>query len=126
MRRMAALISVLVVAGACSSPSVTLIPEAELPDDVYGSPEPTPVPEEELPRKGTVYMVRRERLVAVPRTLQGVAASLPEALMLALLQGPREVPVPELALLGPQPTQVELGQTVAAGTQFDHLHRTRR
>jgi spore germination protein GerM len=90
MRRMAALISVLVVAGACSSPSVTLIPEAELPDDVYGSPEPTPVPEEELPRKGTVYMVRRERLVAVPRTLQGVAASLPEALMLALLQGPRE------------------------------------
>jgi hypothetical protein len=90
VRRLAALVSMLVVAGACRSPSVTLIPEAELPDDVYGSPAPTPVPEEELPRRGIVYMVRGERLVAVPRTLQGVAGSLPEALMLALLQGPRE------------------------------------
>jgi hypothetical protein len=90
MRRVATLMSVLVLAGACRSPSVTLIPEGDLPEDVYGSPEPTPTPEEELPRKGIVYLVRGERLVPVPRTLQGVAGSLPEALMLALLQGPRE------------------------------------
>jgi Sporulation and spore germination len=90
MKRLALLLPLLVVVGACRSPSVTLIPEAELPQDVYGSREPTPIPEEELPRKGIVYLVRGERLVSVPRTLQGVAGSLPEALMLALLQGPRE------------------------------------
>jgi Sporulation and spore germination len=90
VRRLAGVLTLAVLAVACRNPSVTLIPESELPADVYGSPEPTPTLEAELPRKGIVYLVRGERLVPVERTLQGVAASLPEALMLALLQGPRK------------------------------------
>lgn len=77
-------------AAACRQPPLTVIPSSELPEDVYGSPPPSP--SVEIPRQGTVYMVREERLVPITRPLQGTAGSLPEALMLALLQGPAGPP----------------------------------
>jgi spore germination protein GerM len=88
--KLPALLLTLALAGvACRSPSVTLLPESDLPSDIYGSPRPTPtpVPTPELPKRGTVYFIREGRLVAVERPLPGVASSLPEGLLFALFQG---------------------------------------
>ncbi len=89
MTRGAVALSLLLVLTSCAQPSsVTLLDESELPRDVYGSPVPTPSPTLELPRRGTVYMVEKGRLVPVERPLQGVATSVPAALLLALFQRP--------------------------------------
>lgn len=88
--RLPALLVALVLAGVgCRSPSVTLLPESELPSDIYGTPPPTPtpIPTPELPEAGTVYFIREGRLLAVERPLPGVASSLPEGLLFALFQG---------------------------------------
>lgn len=93
MRGIAALV-VAVALGlpACGRPDVTILPEAELPPDVYGSPAPTPTPAvtPQVPEAGRVYMVRKGKLRAVERPLPGgaVATSLPAALLLALFQAP--------------------------------------
>jgi spore germination protein GerM len=93
VRRFALATTVLLLAGACRSEGLTLLSEPELPQDVYGSPRPTPVETpEEIPLESTVYLVRGDRLQPrlqpKVRPLQPTADSLPEALMLALIQPP--------------------------------------
>ncbi|MGH2655031.1 MAG: GerMN domain-containing protein [Actinomycetota bacterium] len=90
MRLAAVLTVAAILAGACRSEGLTLLSEADLPEDVYGSPGPTPEETPEIPDVGTVYLVRGERLVARPNTsLQFQPAdSLAEALMLALITAP--------------------------------------
>jgi Sporulation and spore germination len=76
---------------ACRPEGVTLVSRSELPREVYGSPLPTPsvTPEQEVPETGFVYLVNeRGRLVRRERALQP-AGSLQEALMVALIFGPR-------------------------------------
>jgi hypothetical protein len=89
--RLAAVLTVAaILAGACRSEGLTLLSDADLPEDVYGSPGPTPEETPAIPDVGTVYLVRGERLVARPNTsLQFQPAdSLAEALMLALITAP--------------------------------------
>jgi hypothetical protein len=87
--RLAAILGVAaLLAGACRSEGLTLLSEADLPEDVYGSPAPTPVEEPGIPEAGTVYLARGEGLVARSETLQGTSDSLAEALMLALIAAP--------------------------------------
>lgn len=82
-------IAALVIAlASCGRPSFEVIPTSELPEDVYGRPSPGPIAP--LPERGTVWFARDGRLVPVPRRLPD-ASSLPEALMLSLLQGPTGV-----------------------------------
>lgn len=76
---------VAVALAACARPELTLIPEDELPADVFGTPTPGPIAQ--LPERGTVYLVRDGRLAPVARRLPE-AGSLPEALLRALLTGP--------------------------------------
>lgn len=91
MRLAAILALAVVLTTACRSEGLTLLSEAELPDDVYGSPAPAPVETPEIPEEGTVYLVRNNRLVALTESLQpGVADSLVEALMLALITAAAE------------------------------------
>jgi spore germination protein GerM len=84
----AVLAAVAVLTGACRSEGLTLIQESDLPQDVYGSPLPTPTQTlEELPEVGSIYLVRDDHLVRRQRQLQsGVVDSLPEALLLTLIQ----------------------------------------
>lgn len=94
MKLAALLIVTTLVAGACRNEGLTLLSESDLPEDVYGSPAPTPAQTLEIPRVGTVFLVREKRLVADEESLTagaGVADSLAEALMLALIpaSGPR-------------------------------------
>lgn len=89
MRRVVTSAALLLTLAACRDTAVTLLPQGDLPRDIYGSPVPQPTTE--LPRRGTVYMIRDGRLAPVLRPLQGVARSLPEALLLTLLQGPAGV-----------------------------------
>ncbi len=83
--------AVLLALTACRGPEVTLIPEANLPEDLYESPNPAPSPTNghEPVRRGTVYMVRKGRLIGVTRKLPS-APSRPEALLAAVLQEPPE------------------------------------
>lgn len=73
----------------CRGPAVTVIPESDLPGDVYASPPPTPTNEPRLPATGSVYLVDAGRLAPLVRSLPD-ASSLPEALLEALLQAPPE------------------------------------
>lgn len=88
MRLGAALAAVAVLAGGCRSEGLTLLQESDLPQDVYGSPLPTRTQTpEELPEVGSIYLVRDDHLVRRQRQLQsGVVDSLPEALLLTLIQ----------------------------------------
>lgn len=85
MRR-AAMLALLL--SACGGPTVTVLPDGDLPRDVYGSPAPEPLTE--LPESAIVYLVLNGRLIAVPRQLPPEAPSLPVAAMEALLQGPSD------------------------------------
>jgi spore germination protein GerM len=87
MRRV---LPLLLLLAACGRPGVTLLPEQDLPEDIYGSPVPSPTTTVDLPEKGVVYLVREGRLVRQRLTLpgEGVAESLPAALLLALFTGP--------------------------------------
>jgi sporulation and spore germination protein len=90
VRRACAAVILLALMGGCRQGGLTLLPQSELPGDVYGSPHPTPVETpEELPEKGRIYLVKHNRLHPKSSPLQaGIASSLPEALLLALIQPP--------------------------------------
>lgn len=81
--RVAAILAVALA--ACGGPAVTVLPESELPQDVYGSPQPESLTA--LPDNATVYLVHQGRLIAVPRQLPPEAPSLAVAAVEALLQG---------------------------------------
>lgn len=85
MRRLALAAATALAVAACEPATVTVIPESDLPQDVFGSPSPGEL--EELPDRATVYFVRSRRLAPASRPLEE-AASLPEALLEALLSGP--------------------------------------
>lgn len=85
--RLAALLAVVLT--ACGGPAVTVLPESELPEDVYGSPQPESLTD--LPDNTTVYLVHEGRLVAADRRLPPEAPSLPVAAIDALLLGPSGV-----------------------------------
>jgi Sporulation and spore germination len=73
------------VAVACGRPEVTVVPEQELPADVYASPLPEQTSAADIPEEGTVFMVLEGRLVPVTRQLSREAPSLPASLVFALL-----------------------------------------
>lgn len=80
----------LVLLTGCRGPAVTIIPKSELPEDVYSpTPSPSPTVGQEPLRTGTVYMVRKGRLIGVSRKLPS-APSESDALLAALLEGPPE------------------------------------
>jgi hypothetical protein len=87
VRRSAAWMLALAFAVACRPEGVTLVSEADLPADVYGSPRPTPSPSpQEIPDEGTVFWVKDDRLHPQTVALQGeVVQSVQEALLIALL-----------------------------------------
>jgi hypothetical protein len=102
----------LILLTACRGPAaVTVIPESELPDDVY-SPIPSPSPTEgaEPTRKGTVYMIRKGRLFGVLRNLPS-APTRPEALLAGLLEGP----TPGTRISSAIPSDARAIDVVAAG-----------
>lgn len=70
---------------ACAAPTTTVIPPADLPEDVYGSPDPPA--SRSLPDSGTVFLVLEGQLTPTARELPD-AGSLPEALVKALFLGP--------------------------------------
>jgi sporulation and spore germination protein len=87
--KVAAPVACLILLTACRGPAaVTVIPASELPDNVYSpTPSPSPTEGQEIFRTGTVYMVRKGRLIGVSRELPS-APTRPEALLAALLEGP--------------------------------------
>jgi hypothetical protein len=92
MRRrptVAAPVTCLILLTACRGPAaVTVIPDSELPDNIYSpTPSPSPTEGQEIFRTGTVYMVRKGRLIGVSRELPS-APTRPEALLAALFEGP--------------------------------------
>jgi len=118
MRRAALLALAL---AACGGPAVTVLPDAELPPDVYGSPQPEALTE--LPDNATVYLVHQDRLIAVPRQLPPEAPSLPVAAVDALLQGPSGIwrtAIPE----GTRVLSVEVDGVVAIVNLSDDFERS--
>jgi hypothetical protein len=117
VRRVPVLLLAMTFVSACRPEGVTVLSDAELPSDVYGSPQPTPdASPEQVPRRGTVYLVRDGRLVAQRVPLQR-AESLQEALMIALLSAsappqPRRGPTSEIPELT-QLVDIEVDGTVA-------------
>jgi hypothetical protein len=86
VRRTALFLVLLLSAAACRDEGVTLVSEADLPADVYGSPQPTPSPSvQEIPDDGTVFLVKDARLHPQTARLQGPVQTLQEALLIALL-----------------------------------------
>jgi len=82
--RRTALTLLLLLAAGCAPQELTLLSESELPEDIYGSPEPTPSISP-LPENGFIYLVRRGTLERRRITFQeGEPRSLPEALLTAL------------------------------------------
>jgi hypothetical protein len=77
------LVAATLLAG-CARQELTLIPEGELPEDVYSSPEPTPSISP-VPKLGRIFLIEKDELRGERVQLQPVG-SLPEALMFALLQ----------------------------------------
>ena len=84
MRRPAILLLAVALLGSCARREVTLIPESELPREVYASVEPTPTTSP-VPKVGTIFLLKKGRLSRDDVQLQPVG-SLPEALLFALLQ----------------------------------------
>jgi hypothetical protein len=86
--RVAACLLVVVIAAGCRPEGVTLVSEAELPADVYGSPRPTPSPlPQQIPEEGTIFLVKDGRLRPQMELLPDVG-SLQEALLFALIAQP--------------------------------------
>jgi hypothetical protein len=83
MKRIALLAAAVVMTG-CAQQELTLISEADLPQDVYGPPRPEAEPEE-IPPDGRVFLVERGRLDPIRVTLQPVSDSHAEALLVALI-----------------------------------------
>lgn len=89
MRPFWLLAAVALLATACAQKDLTLLSEADLPEDVYGPPAPTPSPET-IPANGRIFLVRKDHLEPSDARLQPVLNSLEEALLVALFQGPLE------------------------------------
>ncbi|HEX6208414.1 MAG TPA: GerMN domain-containing protein [Actinomycetota bacterium] len=118
MKRVAILALAL---AACGEPAVTVVPEADLPQDVFGSPRPEALTE--LPDSTIVYFVLNGRLIAVPRQLPAEAPSLPAAAVEALLQGPSSpwrTAIPE----GTRVLSVEVDGIVATVDLTDEFERS--
>jgi hypothetical protein len=91
-RSLLVLAAILLV--SCQTRGVHLIPDSDLPQDVYGpAADVPPIGSEGIPEEGTVFLLNKGRLSEVRRQLPP-AVSLPEALVVALLEGPvRESPL---------------------------------
>jgi len=76
------LLVVALLLGACRNAGVTVIPDSELPQDVFGSP--TPSQPGAVPESGTIYLLRDGRLQPFVASLPRVA-TMPEALVAALV-----------------------------------------
>jgi hypothetical protein len=114
MRLAAIVATAALLTVACRPEGVTVVPESELPGDVYGSLPPTPDVEEEIPTEGRVYLVRNDHLRATTETLQPAAASsVQEALMVALLSS---APEPGRALSSEIPEGTRLRGIEVDGT----------
>jgi hypothetical protein len=113
MRRLAPIIVVLLAASGCAQQELTLLSEPDLPQDVYGPPEPPPEPVE-IPPDGKIFLVERGRLDPVTVTLQPVSDSLAEALILALFPpAPQDTEVSSEIPDGTRLNGVEVAGTVA-------------
>jgi hypothetical protein len=101
---------------SCQTQDVHLIPRSELPQDVYGRPaDLAPVEGEEIPEEGTVFLIDKGRLTEVHRELP-LAISLPEALVVALLEVENPVGNTELYTAIPSNTRlisIQVDQNVA-------------
>jgi hypothetical protein len=99
---------------SCQTEGLRLIPRSELPADVYGRPaDPVPGRGEEIPEEGRVFLVNKGRLSPVPRELPP-AVSLPEALVVALLEGPvRGSPLDTSIPLNSRLISIEVDQGIA-------------
>jgi hypothetical protein len=84
MRRL--LVAALVALTGCGGAGVTVIPRSDLPEDVYGSPDPPSG--SALPDRATVYLTEGGRVVAAPRRLPEEAPSLPHAMLETLFEEP--------------------------------------
>ena len=81
MRRLTVLLLALPLLG-CQPSGVTVIPDADLPPDVFGSPIPSQPGA--VPERGTIYLLKDGRLEPHVVTLPRVA-TMPEALVSALV-----------------------------------------
>lgn len=106
MRRL--LVPILLLLAACGTEAVVVLPESDLPEDVYGSPPATP--QEPIPEEGTVYLIRDHRLLPVTEPLPQVS-SFPEALISALLTA---TPPPDARTAIPPATRL-IGVDVDSG-----------
>jgi hypothetical protein len=88
VRRLWIIAALALLAPGCGPEDLTLLSDAELPEDVYGPPAPSPSPET-IPADGRVFFVQKRRLEPATARLQPVLASVEEALLVALFQGPR-------------------------------------
>lgn len=88
MRRLAPILAALLMATGCAQQGLTLLSEADLPEEVYGPPRPAPEPED-IPPFGTVFFVSGRHLEPIQVKLQPVLDSLEEALLVVLFQGPQ-------------------------------------
>ena len=117
MRRLlCAALALAALLPACRQRGVTLVTEADLPDDVYNSPlpEPTQTSEPEFPgRSGRIFLVREGRLVAIKRRHLPPAPSLTEALLQSLLNGPRGAEAETAIPAGTRPLEVAVAGGVA-------------
>jgi hypothetical protein len=114
VKRVVLILAVTLLA-SCQTEGLRLVPRDELPADVYGRPgEPVPGTGEEIPEEGFVFLVNKGRLQPVPRKLPP-AVSLPEALVVALLEGPvRESPLDTSIPLNSRLISVEVDQGIAS------------
>jgi hypothetical protein len=102
------------ILASCQAEGLYIIPRSDLPADVYGRPaDPVPGRGEEIPEDGTVFLINKGRLSPVPRELPP-AVSLPEALVVALLEGPvRESPLDTSIPLNSRLISIEVDQGIA-------------
>jgi sporulation and spore germination protein len=121
VKRTVLLVVTSALLASCAPQGVQLVPRSELPADVYGRPEdPPPVDAQGIPDEGLVFLLNKGRLTSVPRALPP-AVSLPEALVVALLEGPAQpfdTAIPQNTRL--ISIQVELGiATVNLSAEFE-------
>jgi hypothetical protein len=108
MKRHGVALVILLLAG-CARQSLTLLPEADLPRDVYGPPQAAPMPEP-FPANGVIYFVSGRQLEPITVRLQPVLDTLEEALLVALFQG---------AALSQEPDNRKLATEIPEGTRLN-------
>lgn len=114
MRRAHIVVIASIFLASCQTQEVRLIPRSELPEDVYGGPaETAPVDSQGIPDEGLVFLLNQGRLTSVPRDLPP-AVSLPEALVVALLEGPvRDSPLDSAIPLNTRLISIQVDQGIA-------------